>query len=343
MMVKVLRILVVLILLAAGAALYFSYELYRDRELIRGRMDKMERTLVDVNQKLAAAKDPHIALLEKAVDPVALKDVAAMDAQVETLRSVATARYEDLDATYNTLKQTRDKLSETETTLAQTKQELDDARTRIVSLKETFAQREADLASANQRVDEVTGQINATNEDITRQKAEVAERVKRIEELNDDILTLDVMLGPYRDMLSSKTPMPLLSGKVIETNPAWNFVILDVGRMHGVKVNGELIVHRGDTYVGKVRIVDVRQKVSIANVRRDWLVMPIEAGDLVFTANIETEKVPAPSSIPVKTAAAPAAETPAAPEPPAAPVEDPSPAPAGDALPVLLPEAPTPF
>jgi len=57
-----------------------------------------------------------------------------------------------------------------------------------------------------------------------------------------------------------------VEGRVLAVNPAWNFVVLNLGDKQGVVNNAELLVKRGRQLVGKVRITSVEPSTSIADI-----------------------------------------------------------------------------
>jgi hypothetical protein len=75
--------------------------------------------------------------------------------------------------------------------------------------------------------------------------------------------------------------MPGISGKVTFVDHAWNFVILDVGLAAGVVPNGELIVYRGRTFLGKVRVTKVDSNDAVAEILPD-VKGDIQIGDAVL-------------------------------------------------------------
>ena len=57
-----------------------------------------------------------------------------------------------------------------------------------------------------------------------------------------------------------------LEGRVLAVNPAWNFVVLNLGDKNGVVNNAELLVKRGTQFIGKVRVTSVEPSTSIADI-----------------------------------------------------------------------------
>jgi cell shape-determining protein MreC len=74
---------------------------------------------------------------------------------------------------------------------------------------------------------------------------------------------------------------PGISGKVTFVDPVWNFVILDVGIAAGVVPNGELIVYRGNNFMGKVRVTKVDNNDAVAEIMPD-IKGNIQIGDKVI-------------------------------------------------------------
>jgi multidrug efflux pump subunit AcrA (membrane-fusion protein) len=75
--------------------------------------------------------------------------------------------------------------------------------------------------------------------------------------------------------------MPGVSGKITFVDHAWNFVILDVGLAAGVVPNGELIVYRDKTFLGKVRVTKVDPNDAVAEILPD-VKGDIQIGDKVL-------------------------------------------------------------
>lgn len=74
---------------------------------------------------------------------------------------------------------------------------------------------------------------------------------------------------------------PGISGKVTFVNRAWNFVVLNVGLSNGLIPKGELIVYRGDRFLGKVKVTSVEENTAVADIESDAK-GDIQAGDSVL-------------------------------------------------------------
>ncbi|MDP6795789.1 MAG: hypothetical protein QGG00_10405, partial [Verrucomicrobiota bacterium] len=73
--------------------------------------------------------------------------------------------------------------------------------------------------------------------------------------------------------------------KVTAVDAQFDFVVLDIGESEGAREHGELLVSRGEKLIGKLRILDVKQDHSIANILPDWKQGEIQTGDLVIVGN----------------------------------------------------------
>jgi hypothetical protein len=76
-----------------------------------------------------------------------------------------------------------------------------------------------------------------------------------------------------------------LKGKILVSDPKWDFVVLNVGQDEGAAEDGDLLVSRDGKLVAKVRIHTVQKGRSIANVLPGWKITDVMEGDLVIPAN----------------------------------------------------------
>ncbi len=281
----VLRIFIILILLLSGGALFLGVKLYQQRDVLKGRTQKLEQTVKNVAAQLTAPKEPYIDAIQQKIDDNALMSYPDMDAQLKVLETIAVNRYEDLFNTKDELKKTRDELTKTQQELAQTKQALDAANAEIVNLKDQLTRKEAELAAANQKISDLEGQIAQLNQTIEGHKQQIVKLEDEKQELTDKNTQLEVELERALGLGRGGQPgvmKPGLVGKVLAVNPEWNFVILDVGVRDGARVGGEMLVHRGEELIGKIRIVDIRERMAVGDIKRDWQQQPIQEGDRVL-------------------------------------------------------------
>ena len=71
-------------------------------------------------------------------------------------------------------------------------------------------------------------------------------------------------------------------GKVLEVNPEWDFVVVDLGSEDGAVERGEMLVNRDGKLVAKVRISRVEESQCVANVMPEWKQTDVLVGDEVL-------------------------------------------------------------
>lgn len=93
------------------------------------------------------------------------------------------------------------------------------------------------------------------------------------------------------ELLIYRTPDPVVflplgcTGKVLVTDPKWNFVVVNVGEEQGALEHGDLLVNRGGKLVAKVRITSVQKDRCVANVLPGWELGEVIEGDQVIPAH----------------------------------------------------------
>jgi hypothetical protein len=91
--------------------------------------------------------------------------------------------------------------------------------------------------------------------------------------------------------IQTKRPQPAatkgaLGGTVLAVNQAYNFVVLSLGKRQGLQPNTEMVVFRGGTRLGKLRISSVEPATSIGDIMTNSLArgVQVQPGDSVVYA-----------------------------------------------------------
>jgi predicted RNase H-like nuclease (RuvC/YqgF family) len=277
---KMIKPLVVVLLLLSITALVLGSMLYGKRELIKGRVQKLQNGMENVAKSIRYEEFNKKALIvqDKAQLPQMdkpLKDLAlAGDLQYEDLQNTKA----DLARTEQELATTKDTLAQTEADLAATRQEvktlegeLDVARTELNELRPMIAQLESDKEALQMTIDDQSTQITRLQEE----KQDMADRVATLEkEVESLVAELQLDTGQI-------VPKGL-SGNIIAVNPYWNFVVLDLGKEDGLIANTDMLVHRDDQLIGKVHVSNVKDDMAIAEIINDWEQGSIREGDNVL-------------------------------------------------------------
>ncbi len=170
----------------------------------------------------------------------------------------------------------------TDSALADTKANLDSVQGKFDDLTKQQADIKAALDTAKANADKaaqdlkhVTDVLGMSPEDAkaAMQKALDAQTAAQTEQkiLADQLQDTTVKLKTFMDNVSkgpNKMP-PGISGKVTAVNRSWNFVVLDVGLSNGLVPKGELIVYRGNRFLGRSKITSVEENTAVADIEPD--------------------------------------------------------------------------
>ena len=77
---------------------------------------------------------------------------------------------------------------------------------------------------------------------------------------------------------------PGLKGKITVVDPKWAFVMVNVGGNQGMLPGGEMIVHRDERMLGRIKITQVEANYSIGNIALALKKDEIIEGDSVAAA-----------------------------------------------------------
>lgn len=74
---------------------------------------------------------------------------------------------------------------------------------------------------------------------------------------------------------------PVLAGKLLVVNKEFDFVVVDLGRAHDLKLGEVLSIYRHGEFVGKVQVEKVEEDISAAAILPDWLNVEFKENDEV--------------------------------------------------------------
>jgi hypothetical protein len=193
------------------------------------------------------------------------------------------------------LKETQTKLAVTEKTLDETKSQLgamtakaDSQEKRANGLDQQLTQTKQTLKVAQDRLEQWRGvamepaQVIAL---VASEKKLQGEKEALLAENGVLVKTIDrkdAELAIFRGKGDDPYVPREIRGKVTVVDPKWDFVVLDVGSGKGLPKNGLLLVSRNGELVAKVRVMDVEEQRSIANVLPGWRLRDIMEGDSVL-------------------------------------------------------------
>jgi len=163
------------------------------------------------------------------------------------------------------------KAAELTTKLATTTAERDDAQAQLAAYKATGYE-PAQILAFDKQFKELRDTIEAT----TVENRTLVRKLNRVQNQLDE-LTQREWRPP---------PLPAgLRGKVLVSDPKWDFVILDVGEDQGVFEKGEVLVSRNGKLVAKLSVRSVDKNRCIANVLPGWKIGDVMEGDQILPAS----------------------------------------------------------
>jgi uncharacterized phage infection (PIP) family protein YhgE len=195
----------------------------------------------------------------------------------------------DLKTTQDDLKATQDKYTQDESKIADLNNSLTQAQKEAADAKSALESAKADAATATQKLNDITTSLGGKSvddfkKDLADAQKQSADAVAQQKVLQDSV---DQANQKIKDLIAdinaekNKTEPPGVSGKVTFVDRTWNFVVLDVGLDAGVVPNGELIVYRGKTFLGKIRITRADPNDAVAEILPD-VKGQIQVGDAVL-------------------------------------------------------------
>jgi septal ring factor EnvC (AmiA/AmiB activator) len=280
-MAKLLKPLVIIQLLLSIVAAVFAWMLFDKREVLKSRAQKMEGALANVASKI------HDDTFKVASLVVADKtQIGNMDAPLGKLGAAAGNLWDSYVFTSNKLDETRTELALTKEDLNQTKATLEQTQAEVAQLNDKLAAKETELAQANAKITEVEQQVAGLKtqiEDLNTQIAKVEEEKRGLKDDLESEKQRALDLEGELFIAQGKTRKMRLgtSGSVLVVNKDWNFVVVDVGSNRGGQVSGELLVHRDDKLIGKVRITSMTKELALAEIIDEWQAVPFKEGDKV--------------------------------------------------------------
>jgi predicted RNase H-like nuclease (RuvC/YqgF family) len=220
---------------------------------------QVKQNLADTQQKLAATSR------QLATTEGELRDTKAKEQAAEQKDSDDEAKIADLT-----------------TQLTQAQKDAKTATDALQSAKD-------DAKAAQAKLDDLNNQL--AGKSVQDYKDQIASLQKDNTDAQDQIKVLQDNYAQaqqkIQDLLvdinneNKKIEPPGVSGKVTFVDTVWNFVVLDVGLNSGVVPNGELIVYRGKTFLGKIRVTRADPNDSVAEILPD-LKGNIQVGDAVL-------------------------------------------------------------
>jgi prefoldin subunit 5 len=296
-----LKLFLILNLLFCAGVVVFSIQIFRDREIVRARSvlhkNNLDRIAGNLNWGSPVEGEDEQQRQPsrfELVTPESMEDVQSITTTLKNLAAVAESRLSQLSKDHTRLLATREELKDTEERLAQKISELVETRRQVADLEASLTETRGSLEDVNRQVAVLRGEIQTLEvqiEDLDRQIASREETesklTRQLEIRTGERDRIETLLAAARRPVNrdgSVTDWHEKTGQVLAAELDWNYVVIDKGEVDVLPLFLEAFVHRGDDFIGKIRITQVERTVALAEVLVDTLVQgkTIEAGDTIF-------------------------------------------------------------
>jgi hypothetical protein len=225
-------------------------------------------------------------------------EVSESEAARKTADQVRISREKQLKAREEAVAAATAKFSDTKAKGAGAEAELLKAQAERNDLQAKVRANETEIADLRRRIEEAEkkpgpvpstaapSELQAQLEDAKKQ-LDAAEREKVL--LADKMRSSQERASqPQAEKKHHPTSggVPGIRGTVLAVNQAYNFVVLSLGGRQGVEANSEMLVLRGGSFIGKIRISSVEPATAIGDIITSSLArgVQVQPGDTVVYA-----------------------------------------------------------
>ena len=286
------RISIILVAVLSAGALALGILLFQQRETLKGRNQLVEKTIKQVAATIETGDETGATIT---IDDNQLKTYKSvpggpppMSLALNQLSTAAQYQLEQLKTTRANYVSTSNQLAETEENLEKTITELDTAKGEINELHDTVAERDTTIQELQITTKNLEREKNECNVKIDTLKTEVEELEISKCDLEDQLARVENKVAGLQEQVNPKLARALMrrgqQGIILNVNPDWNFVIFGIAPESKEQINPdlELLVHRGDKLVGKVRVQKVVNDLAVAEIMNDWTQQAIKEYDNVI-------------------------------------------------------------
>jgi uncharacterized phage infection (PIP) family protein YhgE len=288
-----MRSLAILLLVLSGTALVLGIILFQQRETLKGRAQKLELAAKQVAATLEkddANPEVKLTLPDDQLKTYRAKPggAPAMDVPLNLMVNAAQQQLTrlnntraELAGTKTTLADTRETLKATSNGLVAAQGAIKDQNATIEARNATIGEKEAAIQKLEKEKTDLLANVETLKQQADDLEAENRDLTDANAVLQDKVTELDKIVSPEKH--KAEVPTGQL-GIVAFVNPEWNFVIMRIasGNIKNIMPDLELLIHRGDRLVGKVRVQAVVDNLVVAEILNDWQQMPCEKGDYVM-------------------------------------------------------------
>jgi chromosome segregation ATPase len=188
------------------------------------------------------------------------------------------------------------RVAKAESELAKAQKEKADMQAKLQASESQLAQKTGGAApdsisssvTTGQTVAELQAQLDEARqqlENAEREKLVVSEKIQSAEPQPHSTAAVETKVQRRRASEALG-----LHGTILAVNQAYNFVVLDLGGRQGVETNAEMVIMRGGTLIGKIRVSSVEPATAIGDIISSTLPrgVQVQPGDIVIYAGTDS-------------------------------------------------------
>lgn len=254
------NVLVLSAALLAAAAIFGALNNHKTKSL-RVTADNAEAARVSAENR-RAAEEKQIKEREAAI--------AAANTKAAEIEQRAAKAQSDLEQVEKEKSELQTKVQENETAMAALQKQIEGA-----AVKSDTNPGAATPNEMQAQLDEARKLLDSAE----REKALLTDKLRSIQDRSEKLQEEVKRGGGSAARLG-------LRGTVLAVNQAYNFVVLNLGGRNGVEANSEMLVLRGTTPIGRIRISSVEPTTAIGDIIASSLPrgVQVQPGDIVIYA-----------------------------------------------------------
>ena len=256
------------------------------------------RNLIAVSTVFLALSVVFGVLNNQKVKSLRLSAASAM-AERDTAERRRAAQEKELKTRETNVAEASARFSRTESKNAKAEADLIKIQAEKADLQTRLQAKEAEILALQTRVEEGTTKSSPVNPgapstvelqaqlEEARSQLDAAEREKTL--LSDKIRKVQDPSSQLEEDKKRRVTAAAkagVRGTVLAVNQAYNFVVLNLGGRQGVEPNAEMLVVRGGSLIGKIRISSVEPSTAIGDIITGSLArgVQVQPGDIVIYA-----------------------------------------------------------
>jgi hypothetical protein len=191
------------------------------------------------------------------------------------------------------------KVNKDQTHVASAEQELVKSETEKEQLQAKLRENEGAIADLKRQIEQnptAASPVAPAGADVAQLQAQLADAKQQLDaaEREKELLSSKIhtaqerttQLETEKKRRVAVSGSPGIRGTVLAVNQAYNFVVLNLGGRQGLEANADMLVMRGGTLIGKIRISSVEPATAIGDIISTSLArgVQVQPGDTVIYA-----------------------------------------------------------